>query len=73
MQCMYLFLNFFIIIIWLLFVQASPLRHLIKSCLCVVLFEAPENAQSHVSYQILCVDASLATSRTNAAVHSVDR
>jgi hypothetical protein len=37
-------------------VQASPMHHLTKSRLRVVLLEAPDNAQSRVIFLALCVD-----------------
>jgi hypothetical protein len=42
----------------LMCVQASPLRHITKSRLCVGFLEAPDNAQSHVKLIALFVDVS---------------
>jgi hypothetical protein len=36
--------------IFLIYVGFTPLCHLIESFLCMVLLEAPENAQYHVMY-----------------------
>jgi hypothetical protein len=62
--------NFFVVIS-LICMQASPLRHVTKSRLCAVLLEAPANAQSDITFLALCVDASLPTCRRNTAVHSL--
>jgi hypothetical protein len=48
----------FFVVISFMCAQASPLRHLTKSRLCMVLLEAPNNAQSYVILLALCVDAS---------------
>jgi hypothetical protein len=77
----YLFLNIvkinvhtFFVVISLMCVQASPLRRLTKSRLCVVLLEAPGNAQTDVTFLTLCVDASpLPTCGTNTVVYSLGR
>jgi hypothetical protein len=64
----------FFVVIWMMFVQASPLRHLTKFRLYVVLLEAPENAQGERALLTLCVDASLIPMcRTNAPVHSLGK
>jgi hypothetical protein len=46
----------FFFIIWLMCIEASPMRHVTKSHLCVVRLEAPDNAQSDVIFLILCAD-----------------
>jgi hypothetical protein len=39
-------------------VRASPPHHLTKSRLCMVLLEATENVQSHVTFIAICADVS---------------
>jgi hypothetical protein len=76
----YLFLNivncnvYTFFVIWFICVQASSLCHLTKFCLCVVLLEAPENAECEITFLARHVDASpIPMCRTNAEVHSLGK
>jgi hypothetical protein len=45
----------FFFVICLMYIQASPPtpHHLTESCLCVIILEAPKNAQAHVKFLAL--------------------